>query len=179
MCIGNKKIRTKVQCSHFLFILNTFTRQLSLLCDTDEMLTNAETKEAHNSVSHTLFFEPFAFLNKAHEGGDASARSDHDNWVCGLEGQAELRLADVHGHRGLVSVVGWHLVLQPVSGDSFVDPTRLSLVLHHDGTDVDAVGMNLSHKTHKTLQYTQSAPYNAIFFFFYIFFFNDNYCVIN
>ncbi len=89
-------------------------------------------------------FEPAALLNEAHEGGDASARADHDHRVRGLEGQAELRLADVHGHRGLVSVVGGHLVLQPVSGDSFVDPACLGLVLHHYSTDVDAVGMNLS-----------------------------------
>lgn len=94
----------------------------------------------------TLFLKPGTFLNEAHEGCDACARADHDDRVAGLEGQPELGLADVHGHGGLVSVVGDRFGFEPVGGDAFVDAARLRLVLHHDCADVNAVGMHLSQE---------------------------------
>lgn len=90
-----------------------------------------------------MLLEPAALLDEANEGGDARARPDHDDGVGGLEGQAELGLADVHGHGGLVAVVCHQLVLQPVGGHALVDPPRLGLVLHHHGADVDAIGVDL------------------------------------
>ena len=90
-----------------------------------------------------MLFEPASLLDEAHEGGDASAGAHHDDRVRGLEGQAELGLADEHGHGGLVAVVHHRLVLEPGGGHSIVDAARLGLVLHHHGTDVDAVGMDL------------------------------------
>lgn len=93
-----------------------------------------------------MLLEPAALLDEAHEGGDAGAGPDHDDWVGGLEGQAELGLADVHGHGGLVAVVRHQLVLQPVGGHALVDPARLGLVLHHHGADVDAVWVDLQQQ---------------------------------
>lgn len=90
-----------------------------------------------------MLFEPASLLDEAHERSDARARADHDHRVGGLEGQAELRLADEHGNRGLVAVVRYQLVLQPVGGNSLVNAAGLCLVLHHDRADVDAVGVNL------------------------------------
>lgn len=92
----------------------------------------------------TFPFEPASLLDEAHERSDPSARANHDHWVGGLEWQAELGLADVHGHGGLVAVD--ELVFQPVGCDSLVDAPRLGLVLHHHGTDVDAVGVNLQSR---------------------------------
>lgn len=89
-----------------------------------------------------MLFEPASLLDEAHEGSDASARAHHDDRVGGLEGQTELGLADVHGHCGLVAIVH-HLVLEPVGGHSIVEAAGLGLVLHHHGTDVDAVGVEL------------------------------------
>lgn len=90
-----------------------------------------------------MLFEPAPLLDKAHEGSDSCPRADHDHWVGGLEGQAELRLADIHGNGGLVAVVGDQFVLQPVGGHSLVNAVSLGFVLHHYCTDVDAVGVNL------------------------------------
>lgn len=90
-----------------------------------------------------MLFEPAALLDEAHEGGNAGAGPDHDDGVGGLEGQAELGLADVHGHGGLVAIVRHQLVLQPVGGHALVDPARFGLILHHHGADVDAVGVDL------------------------------------
>lgn len=82
-------------------------------------------------------------MDKAHEGGDSCPRANHDHWVGGFKGQAELRLADVHGNGGLVAVVGDQFVLQPVGGNSLVTATSLCFVLYHNSTDVDAIGVNL------------------------------------
>lgn len=103
---------------------------------------------AQHSVSstNTLLFEPAPLLDEAHEGSDSCPRADHDHWVGGFEGQAELRLADVHGNSGLVAVVCDQFVLQPVGGNSLVDAASFSVVLHHYGTDVDAVGVNLQNR---------------------------------
>lgn len=90
-----------------------------------------------------MLFEPAPLLDEAHEGGDPRPRADHDHWVGGLEGKAELGLADVHGDGGLVAVVGHQFVLQPVGGHALVDAVGLGFVLHHDGADVDAVGVDL------------------------------------
>lgn len=94
----------------------------------------------------TLLFEPAPFLDEANERSDSCPRANHDHWVGGFEGQAELRLADVHGNGGLVAVVTDQFVLQPVGGNSLVDAASLSLVLQHYGTDVDAVGVNLQNR---------------------------------
>lgn len=91
-----------------------------------------------------MLLEPTPLLNEAHEGGDARAGPDHDDRVAGLEGQTELGLAHVHGHGGLVAVVGGQLVLQPVGGHPLVGAARAGLVLHHYAADVDAVGVHLS-----------------------------------
>lgn len=91
-------------------------------------------------------FEPAPLLDEAHEGSDSRPGADHDHWVGGFEGQAELGLADVHGNGGLVAVVGDQFVLQPVGGDTLVDAAGTGLILHHDGTDVDAVGVNLQNR---------------------------------
>lgn len=93
-----------------------------------------------------MLLEPAALLDEAHEGSDAGAGPDHDDWVGGLEGQAELGLADEHGHSGLVTVVRHQLVLQPVGGHALVHPARLGLVLHHHGADVNAVGVDLQQQ---------------------------------
>lgn len=45
-----------------------------------------------------------------------------------------------------MSIVGLHFVFQPVGGDTFVDTACLGLILDHYSTNVDTVGMNLSHK---------------------------------
>lgn len=95
-------------------------------------------------TSVTLLLEPRPLLDKADEGGDASAWADHHHRAAGFEGQPELRLPDIHGHGGLVPVVHHHFVLQPVGGDSPVDPTRLGLVLQHHGADVNTVGKHLT-----------------------------------
>lgn len=92
-----------------------------------------------------MLFEPASLLDKAHERSDARPGADHDHWVGGLEGQAELRLANKHRNRGLVAVVRYEFVLQPAGGHSLVNTARLCLVLHHDGADVDAVGVNLQN----------------------------------
>lgn len=97
--------------------------------------------------TQTLLFEPASLLDEAHEGCDPGARADHDDWVCGFERETKLRLADVHGHRRLVAIVCDELVLQPVSGHPVVDTVGLCLVLHHNSTDVNAVGMYLQ-KSH-------------------------------
>lgn len=94
----------------------------------------------------TLFLEPASLLDKAHERGDARPRAHHDHRVGGLEGQAELGLADEHGNDGLVAVVRGKLVLQPVGGDPLVHAARLGFVLHHHRADVDAVGVNLQNR---------------------------------
>lgn len=70
-----------------------------------------------------MLFEPASLLDEAHEGSNSSPGADHDHWVGGFEGQAELRLADEHGHGGLVAVDVF--ALQPVGGDSFIDAARL------------------------------------------------------
>lgn len=98
-----------------------------------------------NNNINTLLFEPGPLLDEAHEGSDSRPRADHDHWVGGLEGQAELRLADEHGNGGLVAVVSDQFVLQPVGGNSLVDAASRGLVLHHHGADVDAVGVNLQN----------------------------------
>ena len=94
-----------------------------------------------------MLFEPSSLLDEAHEGSDACTRADHDHWVGGLEGQAELGLADVHGNSGLVAIVGDQFVLQPVSGYAQVGAACLGFILYHHGTDVDAVGVNLQSTT--------------------------------
>lgn len=99
------------------------------------------------SVNHhmlTLLLEPATLLNETHEGGDASAGPDHDDWVAGLEGQPELGLAHVHGHGGFVAVVSGQLALQPVGGHTLVGATRAGFILYHHTADVDAVGVHLS-----------------------------------
>lgn len=95
---------------------------------------------------NTLLFEPAPLLDEAHEGSDSCPRANHDHRVGGFEGQAELRLADVHGNGGLVAVVSDQFVLQPVGGNSFVGAAGLGVVLYHYGTDVDAVGVNLQNR---------------------------------
>lgn len=94
-------------------------------------------------VTHTLLFEPASLLDEANERSDSCAGADHDYWVGGFEGQAELWLADIHRNSGLVSIVSNQFVFQPVSCDTLVDAASLGLVLHNYGTDVDAVGVNL------------------------------------
>lgn len=96
-----------------------------------------------------MLFEPGPLLDKAHEGGDPRPWADHDHRVGGLEGKAELGLADVHGDGGLVAVVGHQFVLQPVGGHALVDAAGLGFVLHHDGADVDAVGVDLQKMAEK------------------------------
>lgn len=91
----------------------------------------------------TLFLEPASLLDKAHEGSYARPRADHEHRVGGLEGQPELGLSDIHGNHGLVAVIRYQFVLQPVGGNSLVKAAGLRLVLHHDGTDMDTVGVNL------------------------------------
>lgn len=103
----------------------------------------------HTVFIRTLLFEPAPLLDEAHEGSDSCARADHDHWVCGFEGQAELRLADVHGNGRLVAVVCDQFVLQPVGGNSFIGAASLGLVLDHDSTDVDAVGVDLQKERAK------------------------------
>lgn len=88
-----------------------------------------------------MLFEPASLLDEAHERSDPSARADHDHRVGRLEWQSELGLADVHGDGGLVAVD--EFVFQPVGRHALVDAARLGLVLHHHGTDMDAVGVNL------------------------------------
>ncbi len=83
-------------------------------------------------------------MDEAHEGSDSCPWADHDHRVGCFEGQAELRLPDVHGNGGLVAVVCDQFVLQPVGGNSLVDAVSLGFVLNHNGTDVDAVGVNLN-----------------------------------
>lgn len=100
----------------------------------------------HIVCRNTLLFQPSPLLDEAHEGSDSSPRADHDDRVGGFEGQAELRLADVHGNGGLVAVVSDQFVLQPVGGDSLVDAAGLGVVLHHHGADVDAVRVNLQNR---------------------------------
>lgn len=90
-----------------------------------------------------MLFEPASLLDKAHEGGDARPWADHDHRVGGLEGQTELGLPDVHGNHGLVTVIRYQFVLQPVGGNSLVDAAGLGLVLHHYCTNMDAIGVNL------------------------------------
>lgn len=100
----------------------------------------------HTVSISTLLFEPAPLLNEAHEGSDSCPRADHDHWVGGFEGQAELRLADVHGNGGLVAVVSDQFVHQPVGGNTLVNAASLGFVLHHYSTDVDAVGVNLQNR---------------------------------
>lgn len=100
----------------------------------------------------TLLLQPGPLLDEADEGGDASARPDHDHGRAGLEGQPELRLPDVHGHQGAAPVLVRHLVLEPVGGHPFVQAACLGLVLHRHGTDVDGVGMNLQGRDAGTRQ---------------------------
>lgn len=97
---------------------------------------------------NTLLFEAAPLLDEPHEGSDSCSRADHDHWVGGFEGQAELRLADIHGNGGLVSIVGDQFVLQPVGCNSFVDAASLGLVLNHYSANVDAVGVNLQNRRH-------------------------------
>lgn len=91
----------------------------------------------------TLLFEPASLLDEAHERSDACPRAHHEHGVGGLEGQAELRLPNKHGDRGLVAVVRYQFVPQPVGGHSLVNAASLGFVLHHHRADVDAVGVNL------------------------------------
>jgi len=91
----------------------------------------------------TLLLQPGSLLYEADEGGYASAWSNHDDGRAGFEGQAELRLPDIHGHQGVPPILVGHLVLQPVGGHPFVQPSRLGLVLHRHSADVDGVGVNL------------------------------------
>lgn len=67
--------------------------------------------ETHYGPLSTLLFEPAPLLDEAHEGSNSCPRANHDHWDCGFEGQAELRLADVHRNSGLVAVVSDHFVL--------------------------------------------------------------------
>ena len=114
--------------------------------------TNKTTHTHHGSASmSTLLFEPVSLLDEAHERSDSSPRADHDHRVGGFKRQTELGLADVHGNGGLVAIDDF--VFQPVGCYSFVDAVRLGLVLHHHGTDVDAVGVNLQNR-----RVTNSAP---------------------
>lgn len=94
----------------------------------------------------TLLFKPGTLLNKAHERCNASARTNHDDRVASLEGQPELRLADVHWHGGFVPVVSRLFGFKPVGSDTLVDAVCLRLVFDHHGADVDAVGVNLSQE---------------------------------
>lgn len=91
-----------------------------------------------------MLFEPASLLDEAHERSDSCPRADHDDGVRGFERQAELGLADEHGNSRFVTVN--QFVLQPVCRHSFVDPPRLGGVLHHHGTDVDAIGVNLQRR---------------------------------
>lgn len=82
-------------------------------------------------------------MDKAHERSDACPRADHEHRVGGLEGQTELRLANKHRDGGLVAVVRYQFVLQPVGGHALVHTVSLGFVLHHDCADMDAVGVDL------------------------------------
>lgn len=93
-----------------------------------------------------MLFEPASLLDEAHERSNSSPGADHDHWVGGFEGQAELRLADVHGDGGLVAIVRDQFVFQPIGCNSLVDAVGLGLVLNHNGADVDAVGVNLHNR---------------------------------
>lgn len=90
-------------------------------------------------------------MDKAHEGSNACPRADHDYWVGGLEGQAELRLPYVHRNGGLVAVIRVQFVLQPVGGNSLVNASSLCFVFYHYCTDVDAIGVNLQKKKRKIM----------------------------
>lgn len=93
-----------------------------------------------------MLFEPAPLLDKAHKGSDSCPRANHDHWDCGFEGQAELRLADVHGNGGLVPVVSDCFVLQPVGSHPLIGSASLGLILYHHGTDVDVVSVNLQNQ---------------------------------
>lgn len=90
-----------------------------------------------------MLLQPGPLLNEANKGGYASPWSDHDDGRAGFEGQAKLRLPDVHGHQGVAPVLVRHLVLEPVGGHPFVQASRLGLILHCHSTDVDGVGVHL------------------------------------
>lgn len=85
-------------------------------------------------------------MDKAHEGSNSCPRANHDHWIGGFEGKAELRLADIHGNGGLVAIVSDQFVLQPVGGNSLICAVSLGFVLNHYCTDVDAVGVNLQNR---------------------------------
>lgn len=108
----------ELRCFILVSVTQNMTTHKKILCSI--------TKQSGNQHKHfqcvygkllswclpcTLFFEPPTLLDEAHEGSDAGPRTDHDDWVAGLEGQAELGLADVHGDRGLVAVVRNQFVL--------------------------------------------------------------------
>lgn len=106
----------------------------------------------------TLLLQPGPLLDEAHEGGYACARSNHDDRCAGFEGQAELRLPDIHGHQGVPPILIGHLVLQPVGGHPFVQPSCLGLVLHRHSTDVDGVGVDLQEGDVSVRQREPSSP---------------------
>lgn len=127
----------------FIFLVGRVAYTRTEINKFDRLSTTTHNTPLHTHSINTLLFEPAPLLDKAHEGSDSCPRADHDHWVGGLEGQAELRLADIHGNGGLVAVVGDQFVLQPVGGHSLVSAASLGVVLHHYCTDVDAVGVNL------------------------------------
>lgn len=105
--------------------------------------TECSRAKDNNRKGETLLLEPASLLDEAHEGSDAGPGAHHEHRVAGLEGQAELGLADEHRNGGLVAVVRYQLVLQPGGGHALVEAPSLGLVLHHHGADVDAVGVDL------------------------------------
>lgn len=115
--------------------------------------TNNKTLWPTASIN-TLLFEPTPLLDEAHEGSDSRPRANHDHWDGGFEGQAELRLADVHRNSGLVAVVSDQFVLQPVRGHSLVDAASFGLILYHHGTNVDAVRVNLQNRGELLIDYS-------------------------
>ena len=91
----------------------------------------------------TLLVQEVTLLDEATERGQAGTRADHDDRGTGFEGQAELRLANVDGHAGLVAVV-WLLALQPGGGHPLCQATSASCVLHHHRCDADGVWLHLN-----------------------------------
>lgn len=87
--------------------------------------------------SFTLFFLPCSLLDEAHEGGDASARPNHDYRITGFERQAELGSPNIHGNSVFVAVIGYFFVLEPVGSHTLEDSSCLGGVLYHHSTDVD------------------------------------------
>ena len=92
-----------------------------------------------------MLLEPGTLLQKAHEGCDPCARSDHHHRVAGLKGEPKLGLPHIQRDRSFVAVVHHSLVFQPVGGHALECASSAGAKLHHHGADANRCGVHLKN----------------------------------